>query len=232
MRMIDIARARSHCPATGRSRGTGFTLIEMMIAIVIALIVTGAAIALLVAIIRSNGETINSTRLTQELRAVNEVVAREVRRARYISDPIGSIIPTSEDDEIVEFDSISLHEDGRCIIFGYQLPPPESDAGENEARIIRFDTDGGRVMYGRSTYDGVDPIADGINCNLATVELSSPILEIGGGSGFFRDAATPNRIDIVVDAGLRARSDIPTRSMRSTVFVRSARVRLVAEATP
>lgn len=69
----------------------GFSLIELMIAMVAGLLVSGAAIALIVAVIKSNAETIRATRLTQELRTTAEVIARDLRRARSVTDPIANV---------------------------------------------------------------------------------------------------------------------------------------------
>jgi type IV pilus assembly protein PilW len=69
----------------------GLTLIELMIAMVLGLLVSGAALALVASIIKSNTETIRATRLTQELRTTAEVISRDLRRARSVSDPISNI---------------------------------------------------------------------------------------------------------------------------------------------
>lgn len=69
----------------------GVSLIELMIAMVAGLIVSGAAVALIVAMMKSNAETIKATRLTQELRATAEIIGRDLRRARSVSDPIANI---------------------------------------------------------------------------------------------------------------------------------------------
>jgi type IV pilus assembly protein PilW len=69
----------------------GFTLIELMIALVVGLIVSGAAVALVAAIGKSNSDTVRATRLTQELRATAEVIARDLRRARSDDDPIANV---------------------------------------------------------------------------------------------------------------------------------------------
>ncbi|MGH8121900.1 MAG: PilW family protein [Rudaea sp.] len=74
-----------------RAHVRGFSLIEMMIAIVIGLVVIAGAISLIVAIDKANSETIQSTRLTQELRSLASVVADDIKRARYINDPIGMV---------------------------------------------------------------------------------------------------------------------------------------------
>jgi Tfp pilus assembly protein PilW len=80
-----------------RARVTGVTLIELMVALVAGLIVSGAALALIVAIMKSNADNIRATRLTQELRTTAEVVARDLRRARGIDDPIANIGVDSAD---------------------------------------------------------------------------------------------------------------------------------------
>lgn len=69
----------------------GFSLIELMIALVVGLVVSGAAVALVAAISKSNSDTVRSTRLTQELRATAEVIARDLRRARSVTDPIANV---------------------------------------------------------------------------------------------------------------------------------------------
>jgi len=69
----------------------GLSLIELMVALVAGLVVSGAAVALIVSIIKSNAATIQSTRLTQELRTTAEVITRDLRRARSITDPIANV---------------------------------------------------------------------------------------------------------------------------------------------
>src|SRR5688500_19149272 len=74
-----------------RPNQRGFTLVEMMVALVIGLIVDGAAAAFVASIAKANSQDLQVTRLTQELRSVSEVVNREVRRARYVADPLANI---------------------------------------------------------------------------------------------------------------------------------------------
>lgn len=69
----------------------GVTLIELMIALVVGLIVSGSAIALVVSIMKSNSDTIRATRLTQELRTTAEIVTRDLSRARSVEDPVANV---------------------------------------------------------------------------------------------------------------------------------------------
>lgn len=61
----------------------GFSLIELMIALVVGLVVSGAVLAFTLASMKSNSEYILSTRLTQELRNSMDLVTRDLRRAGY-----------------------------------------------------------------------------------------------------------------------------------------------------
>lgn len=72
--------------ASGRVGGVG--LVELMIALVLGLLVTGAVIALVLAMMKSDRQTIQATRLTQELRATLAVIANDLRRARSVDDPL------------------------------------------------------------------------------------------------------------------------------------------------
>lgn len=71
-----------------RSRNRGFTLVELMVALVLGLIVSGAVVVFVVSILKSNRQTILTTRLNQELRATLSVVANDLRRARSVTDPL------------------------------------------------------------------------------------------------------------------------------------------------
>ena len=73
----------------------GFTMIELMISVVVGLVVSGAAVLLVAAIVKSNAETLRASRLTQELRATTEIISRELRRARSVCDPIANVDQSS-----------------------------------------------------------------------------------------------------------------------------------------
>lgn len=73
-----------------RRRMAGFSLVEMMVAMVLGLIVVSAVITLVLSIIQSNNRTIQATRLTQEFRATAAVIAADVKRARGVDDPFAT----------------------------------------------------------------------------------------------------------------------------------------------
>lgn len=61
----------------------GFSLVEMMVALVAGLIVSAAVIAFMLSSMKSNGQYVQSTRLTQELRNTLDLVTRDLSRAGY-----------------------------------------------------------------------------------------------------------------------------------------------------
>jgi Tfp pilus assembly protein PilW len=101
----------------------GLSLIELMIALVAGLLVSGAAVALIVSVMKSNAQTIKATRLTQELRATAELVAREMRRARGVQDPIANLgMPIASmltDCNVVTPLSTATPPSASCATFGY-----------------------------------------------------------------------------------------------------------------
>jgi Tfp pilus assembly protein PilW len=84
--MLNIHGSR-RTPAAAR----GFSLIELMISMVIGMIVALGAVSLIVAIDQSNSETIQATRLTQELRTLSVVIADDIKRTRRVDDPIAMV---------------------------------------------------------------------------------------------------------------------------------------------
>lgn len=115
------------------SRAGGFTLVELMVAMVIGLIVIGAVTALVLSMVRSNKETIAATRLTQELRATSAVITSELQRAGSSGNPF-NIAGT------VALGTVNTGTAG-CIIYNYG-----DDAGTTINRAISLS--GGAVYMG------------------------------------------------------------------------------------
>ena len=73
------ARATGFAPRGQR----GFSLVEMMVALVAGMVVVGSVLAFTVAMANSTGKNVQATRLDQELRTTLSMITREVRRAGY-----------------------------------------------------------------------------------------------------------------------------------------------------
>lgn len=196
-----MSRLRRPVPVASHSL-RGFTLVELMIAMAVSLIVALAAVGFVVSLIKANSENLKVTRLTQELRSLSEVMGREIRRARNVSDPIGLIGSLGA----TNHDVIDTATDG-CIGFSFDEPP---DPGLVVSRSIRRN---GTEIFLNST----GTACSGGNA-ISTREVE--ILDLD----FVR---TNSRIDITV-VGRLANSppDLTgvTRTFRQTIYVRSGEV--------
>lgn len=86
----------------------GMTLIELMISVVLGLLVLAAATTMTVNSIVSNGDTLTSARLNQDLGSVVQVMVNEIRRAGYSGGEFDFL--DNEDINIVS---------SSCILYAY-----------------------------------------------------------------------------------------------------------------
>ena len=131
--MLSVA-VRNHA-----TRQRGFSLVELMVAMVVGLIVSAAVIALVLAIIRSNRQTLQSTRLNQELRATLAVIANDLRRARAVDDPLSTaVVPGGNPYRVVSTGTAG------CVVYAYD------GAIDGPWHVIKLDS-GRVVLQGAAT---------------------------------------------------------------------------------
>lgn len=78
----------STCP---RNSQRGLSLVEMMIGLAVGLIVSAAAASMMLAQLRESRKLTTETQIQQDLRAVAELMTRELRRAGYWGAPNNGI---------------------------------------------------------------------------------------------------------------------------------------------
>lgn len=154
----------------GKTSTRGFTLIEMMIAIVVGMIAVAGALVLILAINRANSQTIQVARVSQELRALASVISDDIKRARRLHDPfymVGNmkLLNSSTTDtnvtDAINLASINLYTPpntavtlpgtGNCIVYGYQdstqNDPGSSSSAVNNYRAISWDSASSSVVF-------------------------------------------------------------------------------------
>ncbi len=223
-----------------RLRISGFTLIELMIAMAIGLIVIGSAIALMVSVMRANSENRQSTRLTQELRALTDIVARELRRARYNEDTLTFVGEARDDDNgdgVVDSDDWQPTNPFDAFTVVAASGNDDADAATVDGSCVQFSYDGAENgafrTIARTLNNGVGAIALGRAaaaspaCANVDVQLSSPELNVTRFSINYRGSnVVAGRTDtdwarITVEGRLTNAPDI-TRRITETVRIRSA----------
>lgn len=121
----------------------GFTLVELMVALVAGLIVVGAVGAFAASSLRANSEYIRATKLNQELRTNLGFITDELRRAGYDETAMDYIFRPTTYTALSPFATIALEGAGTasgCIIYSYdRLPgsPGVLELANGEIRAIR-----------------------------------------------------------------------------------------------
>ena len=132
----------------------GFSLVEMMVALVAGMVVVGAVLAFTVSSVRANSDYVQSTRLMQELRNVTDYMTVELKRAGYdekamvyVANPTSTAVSKFAP---MQFDP-AVNPD--CIIYAYDTYH-DSGAGQGDIDLANGELRGIR----RRTANGVGVI--------------------------------------------------------------------------
>jgi prepilin-type N-terminal cleavage/methylation domain-containing protein len=157
------------------NKSSGFSLIELMIGLVIGLVISGAVMVFISATLKANNETVQSMKLNHELRALSEIISRDVRRARGMADPIANIgsncsttAGASNACQGLAFNAITIPSapNNTCIVYAYDSPDL------NNYRAVRLATTSGvgSVFFDRSTTPR--------SCSSGGIKISSDLIDI------------------------------------------------------
>ena len=178
---------------------------------VVGLVVVLAAVAFIVSVARANSEDIQVTRLNQELRSLSEVVSRELRRARYVADPIG--LAGQGPTATAPHDAVNISANRNCVTFSYDDPP---NPGAPVTRSIHL-VNGGVFMSTGACTGGV--------------QISSPQVVITALQFVPQPDITALQAGLQVDQVITGRLadakpplDKVSRTFRHTIYLRSGQV--------
>jgi hypothetical protein len=132
------------CVGTRRAQA-GLSLVELMVALVAGLIVTGAVLAFTLSSLRVNSEYVRATRLTLELRNSLNFIAEDLRRAGYDEDAMNYVARPASFTQSSPFATIQVLNAGTpdgCVVYAYDRGEPGGNAGvvdlaRGEIRAIR-----------------------------------------------------------------------------------------------
>ena len=116
----------------------GFSLIELMIALVLGLIVVAGTISLYVTSIKSSSVVKNSSQLSQELGGVMTVMTNDIRRAGYWGEAI-----SGSDSRLNIFNGLNILNAGDCILYSYDT---DSDGAVDANEYYGFKLNAGTVQ--------------------------------------------------------------------------------------
>ena len=219
----------------GKAAIRGFSLIEMLIAIVIGLIVVAGAVVLILSINQANSQTIQYTRVNQELRSLADVITNEIKRTRRLHDPISSVSQGSTVNGPVDLVDASA---GNCILYGYQdttINDPSSSADAvNNYRVISFNSSSVKIY---STTDATkwtcaNANASGTALNSPQIKITSLTFSCPTGMGTTAAKEVCNEIDLTIqgqlttgELGDKSGFNSITRSYTQPIYIRSGAVK-------
>jgi type II secretory pathway component PulJ len=195
----------------------GFTLIEMMVAIVLGMLVVGAVLAFIFSLVRANSETVLSTRLNQELRGTMAMIAMDVRRARGMADPIAAVGQNGSVSNPYQVIAIPVSQD--CIRYSYS---EDTSGTTTNFRAIRLNNN--KVELVRAATSG------GALCTTNGTALNSDGVRITGLSFRRVVANSDRRVEIQLTGELRSppafmnentAAKVTTKTIRQIVSIRS-----------
>lgn len=226
------------CPA-GRRGQAGVTLVELLVGMAVGVIIVGALVAFIVSSVRANSENLRSIRLTQELRALSELIGREIRRARHVSAP-ALLAAVGQDPlplAVTQFSGLLTVDNGNadCIEFSYFVPDdgdPNSDL--RPGRRIWLDGNQ-RIQVARYPAANIPAALGGFCAGAApgaSAPISSPEVRItrldfdGSDAGCFDTVVANNAacsaINVLIEGRIGAGDNEVVRVFGQRVRIRSS----------
>lgn len=147
---------------------SGFSLIELMIAMVIMLIVTTVTVKIEADVFRTNTDSIRMIQLSQEMRSAIQLVTRDIRRAGYNDDSLAGFLSTQPISSGVTMGTLDANNVANCLQIRYD------DLDGNTKNVVyrlRVISTVGRI----SANFGADATCNTALADDAWVDISDPI---------------------------------------------------------
>ncbi|WP_027159915.1 PilW family protein [Methylobacter luteus] len=128
-----------------RKQQTGLSLIELMIGLLVGLVIIAGGLSVFVTSVRGQADNIKLSRLNQDMRAMMDIMVRDIRRAGFVtSDPAANLISLQDNPFFGATTELAIY-DSTCIVYAYNRdndsPPTVAD---NERLGFRLN-DGGEL---------------------------------------------------------------------------------------
>jgi prepilin peptidase dependent protein B len=107
------------------SRQGGVTLVELLIGMLVGLIVVAGGITVFTTSVKGQSDNIKLSRLNQDLRSMIDIMARDIRRAGFVTDdPVTNLAslknnPFFDDTTTGATTELAVYDSGNCIVYAY-----------------------------------------------------------------------------------------------------------------
>jgi prepilin peptidase dependent protein B len=128
-----------------RKQQTGLSLIELMIGLLVGLVIVAGGLSVFVTSVRGQADNIKLSRLNQDMRAMMDIMVRDIRRAGFVTDDPQTNWTSLQDNPFFGATTELAIYDSTCIVYAYNRdndsPPTVAD---NERLGFRLN-DGGEL---------------------------------------------------------------------------------------
>jgi prepilin peptidase dependent protein B len=147
----------------------GFTLIELMVAMLITLIVSATTVQITSNVFQTSTQSIQMIQLSQEMRSVIQLISRDIRRSGYNDDSLARFLATEAIASGVSMGILDANNTANCLQVQYDSL--DGDA-KNVVYRLRVVSDVGRV----SAHFNANATCDTSTDDIAWVDVTDPLL--------------------------------------------------------
>jgi prepilin peptidase dependent protein B len=181
---------------------SGFTLIEIMIALLIGLLIVAATISIYITTIRGSSDTIRSARLNHDLDSAMSLMINDIRRAGYWGGAIAGAdsrnTPTNPGNLFTTATTNIQIPSSNCILYTYDA---NGGSAVDSNEYYGFKLEGTNIRMrktGTTTADCTDGVWE--TMNIDTGNSRSEKVEIDALTFDFDDASAPSKCKNVTTA--------------------------------
>ncbi len=187
------------------NKQSGITLIEMMIAMILGLLVTGTILTIFVSNVKSSVENTRMIHLNQELRTVVGFMADELKRAGYSADPTIS--------DFIDGWNTST---AGCVLYAYDVNG-DGALDVSGAENFGFRLNNQEIKWGTDAdacSDITQPITDVNTARISTFTLTPSTITTSG-------SVQVRHLEVVIVGETDLNPDTASRRIEETIRVRN-----------
>ncbi|GGB36046.1 type IV pilin [Oceanisphaera marina] len=203
------------------SRSRGFSVIELLIAMVAGVLVLAGALSLFSTVLASGNTTLMLSRLNQEVQGIGDMISRDLQKTGYHPDIAAGLAAhyafSVTDDLYTEPGASGQH----CVRIKYWDASSPSD---KQARVrIYSHNRGTRQLKVRIAHNAADATALSELCGSGSKLISSEEISVDRLSVVPVSGADSPSLQLTITASHTQRSDL-TMSLQRHVYLRNQRV--------
>lgn len=134
----------------------GLTLVELLVGISVGLVILSAAGSAMMSYMKSYSDSQKILNLNQNMRAAMDIMAREIRRAGYMSSDISDINKFKDNPFFKEDYDLKTYHNGQCIVFSYEKDDAPEEASLGDKAGFKLGSDKSVQMRKSATEDKLE----------------------------------------------------------------------------